>query len=315
MLFGQELKLSYVRQLSGVKKMKLMQTMLFVPGNNAGNLLDAAIYRADSLVFDLEDAVSIHEKDSARELVKNAIKYVEYPCAVGVRVNHIDTPFGRDDLEEIMKVRPSFLRLPKSEKEEDIIKVDEIVTKTEKNYGYEEGSIKFVLTIETAKGIINSYKLALSCKRVIAIGIGAEDLATDLQANRTKSGNEILFAKNQLLLSARAAGVGALDNVYADVNDEEGFRADTQLGKDLGFNGKSVIHPNQIPVVHRIYSPTETEIRNAQNVIAAYQEALANNSGVIALNGKMIDGPVVTRAERILNYGRAVGKVKDGDNI
>lgn len=293
--------------------MKLRRTMLFVPGNDPGKLFNAGIYGADSIVFDLEDAVAVGEKDSARDLVKNAILYNEYPCEVGVRINHISTPFGYDDIREIMKARPAFLRAPKSEDPADIVAVDELITHWEKEYGYETGTVKIVLTIETALGIMNSYQLAKASKRVVAIGLGAEDLAADLETNRTSSGREILFARSQLLLSARAAKVQAIDNVYADVKNEEGFIADTLLGKELGFNGKSVIHPNQVDVVHRIYTPTSDEVRKAQKILAAYQEALAKKSGVIALDGKMIDGPIVTRAERTLRYAQAVGLVKDGE--
>jgi citrate lyase subunit beta/citryl-CoA lyase len=293
--------------------MKLRRTMLFVPGNDSGKVLHAGIYHPDSIVFDLEDAVSIYEKDAARDLVKNALAYNEYPCEVGVRINHISTPYGYDDLEEIMKVRPDFIRLPKSEDEEDIVKVDKIITKAEQQHGYEPGTVKMVLTIETAKGILNSYRLATASKRVVAIGIGAEDLSADLKATRTKTGREIFFAKSALLLSARAAGIQAIDNVFADVSDMEGFAADVRFGKELGFDGKSVIHPKHVAVVHRIYSPSEQEIGKAKAVLAAYQEALANKSGVIALNGKMIDGPIVARAERVLQYARAMGILQEGD--
>lgn len=287
--------------------MNLRRTMLFMPGNNPHMLLNADIYKADSIVFDLEDAVSVNEKDAARDLVRNALKYNEYGCEVGVRVNHISTPFGYDDLEAMMSVKPDFLRLPKSETVEDIVKVDEFVTNAEARYGYDAGSVKFVLTIETALGIINAYALAKSSKRVVAMGIGAEDFAADMQANRSREGKEILFAKSQLLLSARAAKIQALDNVFADVNDVDAFIAETQLGKDLGFDGKSVIHPSQIPLVHRIYAPSEAELAKAKLILAAYDEAMANKSGVIALNGKMIDGPIVKRAERALCYAQAIG--------
>lgn len=286
--------------------------MLFVPGNDPGKLLNAGIYHPDSIVFDLEDAVSIHEKDAARDLVKNAIKYNEYPCEIGVRVNHISTPYGYDDLAEILKVCPDFIRLPKAEDEEDIVKVDTLISQAEQKYGYEPGRIKMILTIETAKGIMNSYKLAITSKRVVAIGIGAEDLTADLKTTRTKTGQEIFFARNYLLLSARAAGIQAIDNVFADVMDIEGFMADVRMGKQLGFDGKSVIHPKHVALVHQIYAPTENEIVKAQQILAAYQQALANKSGVIALNGKMIDGPIVARAERVLQYARVTGAFEDG---
>ena len=295
--------------------MKLRRTMLFVPGNDPGKLFNAGIYGADSLVFDLEDAVSVGEKDAARDLVKNAIMFNEYPCEVGVRINHISTPFGYDDLREIMKARPAFIRVPKSEETADIVAVDDYITQLEKEYGYEVGGVKIVLTIETALGIINSYQLAKSSKRIVAIGLGAEDFAADLETNRTADGREILFARSQLLLSARAAKVQAIDNVYADVANEAGFMADTLLGKELGFSGKSVIHPNQVEIVHRIYTPTPHEVSKAQKIIGAYQEALAKKSGVIALNGKMIDGPIVARAERTLRFAQAVGLVEDGELV
>ena len=295
--------------------MKLRRTMLFVPGNDPGKLFNAGIYGADSLVFDLEDAVSVGEKDAARDLVKNVIMFNDYPCEVGVRINHISTPFGYDDLQEIMKARPAFIRVPKSEETADIVAVDDYITQLEKEYGYEVGGVKIVLTIETALGIINSYQLAKSSKRIVAIGLGAEDFAADLETNRTADGREILFARSQLLLSARAAKVQAIDNVYADVANEAGFMADTLLGKELGFSGKSIIHPNQVEIVHRIYTPTLNEVSKAQKIIGAYQEALAKKSGVIALNGKMIDGPIVARAERTLRFAQAVGLVKDGELV
>ena len=295
--------------------MNLRRTMLFVPGNDPGKLFNAGIYGADSIVFDLEDAVAVGEKDAARDLVKNALLYNEYPCEVGVRINHISTPFGHDDIREIMRARPAFLRVPKSEDPADIVTVDELISRWEREYGHEVGSVKMVLTIETALGILNSFQLAKASRRVVAIGLGAEDLAADLETNRTPSGREILFARSQLLLSARAAKVQAIDNVYADVKNEDGFIADTLLGKELGFNGKSVIHPNQVDIVHRIYTPTLAEVEKARRILAAYREALAKKSGVIALDGKMIDGPIVARAERTLRYAQAVGLVKDGESI
>ena len=293
--------------------MNLRRTMLFVPGNDPGKLFNAGIYGADSIVFDLEDAVAVGEKDAARDLVRNALLYNEYPCEVGVRINHISTPFGHDDIREIMRARPAFLRVPKSEDPADIVTVDELISRWEREYGHEVGSVKMVLTIETALGILNTFQLAKASRRVVAIGLGAEDLAADLETNRTPSGREILFARSQLLLSARAAKVQAIDNVYADVKNEDGFIADTLLGKELGFNGKSVIHPNQVDIVHRIYTPTLAEVEKARRILAAYREALAKKSGVIALDGKMIDGPIVARAERTLRYAQAVGLVKDGE--
>ncbi|ATW24985.1 HpcH/HpaI aldolase/citrate lyase family protein [Candidatus Formimonas warabiya] len=290
---------------------KLRRTMLFIPGNDPGKLQSAGIYRSDCLVFDLEDSVSVNEKDAARILVRNAIMYIEYPSEIGVRINGLDTSYGRDDLATILPAKPAFIRLPKAEKVDDIQELDRIISAAERKYQFQSGTIKIVLTIETAKGILSAYHLAVASPRVIGIGMGAEDLVADLKGSRTREGNELLFAKSQILYAARAAGVQAIDNVFSDVNDEEGFREDTNWGRILGYDGKSVIHPNHIPIVHEIYAPSEKEIDLAKNVLAAYQEAVQNKSGVIALNGKMIDGPVVTRAERVMQYARALGMIRE----
>ncbi len=290
---------------------KLRRTILFIPGNDPGKLQSAGIYRSDCLVFDLEDAVSVNEKDAARILVRHAIMDIEYPSEIGVRINGLDTPYGHADLETVLPAKPEFIRLPKAEKVEDIHELDQIIGDAEAQYGFQTGAIKIMLTIETAKGILNAYHLATASPRIVGIGMGAEDLVADLKGIRTRDGQELLFAKSQLLYAARAAGIQAIDNVFSDIHDEEGFRNDTRLGRILGYDGKSVIHPNHIPIVHEIYTPSEKEIEHAQNVIAAYQEALQKKSGVIAFNGKMIDGPIVTRAQRIIQYAVALGMIRE----
>jgi len=201
--------------------------------------------------------------------------------------------------------------LPKAENVEDIHELDQIISDAEAEYGFQRGTIKIMLSIETAKGILNAYNLAVASPRIIGIGMGAEDLVADLKGIRTRDGKELLFAKCQILYAARAAGVQAIDNVFSDIKDEEGFRNDTKLGRVLGYDGKSVIHPNHVPIVHEIYTPSEKEIEHAKNVLAAYNEALTEKSGVIALNGKMIDGPIVTRAERVIKYAVALGMIRE----
>ncbi|ATW24980.1 HpcH/HpaI aldolase/citrate lyase family protein [Candidatus Formimonas warabiya] len=289
----------------------LRRTMLFIPGNDPGKLQSAGIYRPDCLVFDLEDAVAVNEKDAARILVRNAILHIPYPSEIGVRINGLDTPYGQDDLAAVLPAQPGFIRLPKSEQVEDIQALDQIIGAAEKKYGFESGAIKIMLTIETAKGILQAYHLAAASPRIIAIGMGAEDLMADLKGSRTRDGQELWFAKSQVLYAARAAGVQAIDQVFADTRDEEGFRKDTQFGKMLGYDGKSVIHPNQVPMVHEIYTPSEEEIHQARKVLAAYQQALEKKSGVVALNGKMIDRPVVARAERVMQYAAALGVIRE----
>ena len=292
---------------------KLRRSMMFVPGNNPGMLQNAGIYGADTIIFDLEDSVSINEKDSARFLVRNAIQRIKYPTEVAVRINHISTPFGRADLEAILAVKPDLIRLPKAETAQDIQVIDEIITKAEEKYGYPQGAIKMMAAIETAFGLMNAYAIASASPRMVAIAIGGEDFIADLQTNRTSHGNELFVARAQLLLAARAAGIQAIDTVYSDVNNEEVFIAETTAIKEMGFDGKSVINPRQIKLVHGIFTPTAKQIQQAERILEAYQTALANKSGVIALDGKMIDGPIVARAERTLAYATAVGVRKEAD--
>lgn len=285
----------------------LYRTMLFIPGNDPAKLRDAGIYGSDCVIFDLEDAVAVTEKDAARILVRNALLEFDYPCKVGVRINHISTIFGFDDLVMVLEGQPDFIRLPKTETAQDICEIDKIITEAEKKYGFPINSIKIMASIETAKGVLNAPAIAAASPRMLAIALGPEDFTVDMQAVRSRSGEEIYVAKSLILLAARAAGIHATDTIFADFKDEEGLLADTTKGKQLGFDGKSVIHPCQIPIVHKAYQPTAVEIENSVMIVAAARQALENNLGVTAVNGKMIDGPIIVRAQRILDYAKAYG--------
>ncbi len=286
---------------------KMRRTMMFVPGNNPGMLQNAGIYGADTIIFDVEDAVSIGEKDSARHLVAEAIRTINYPCEVAVRINHISTPYGYKDLEVILPSHPDLIRLPMAQSADEIKEIDGIITAAEEKYGFEPGSIKMMAAIETPKGLFNAQAIAEASPRMVAIAIGAEDFIANLKTTRSKDGSELVVARGHLVLAARAAGVQVIDTVFSDVNDEEGFIAEVKRIKQLGFDGKSVINPRQIGIVHDIFMPTEKEIEFSKRVLAAFKEALAKNSGVISLDGKMIDKPIVDRAERVLAYAEAAG--------
>lgn len=289
---------------------RLRRSMLYVPGNNPGMIRDANIYGADSIMFDLEDSVSLNEKDSARFLVYEALKIMDYgQTEILVRVNGLDTPYGRDDFEAIVRAKPDAIRLPKTETPEDVEKADLLITQIEREAGMEYGTIKLMAAIESALGVINAYKIATASKRLIGIAIGAEDFVTDLRTTRSKEGIELLAARSQILFAARAAGIDALDTVFSDVDDEEGFIREVKLIKQLGFDGKSLINPRQINIVHDIYTPTEAEIKKSIAVIEAAREAESRGSGVISLNGKMIDKPIVERARRVLELAKAVDRV------
>ncbi len=289
---------------------------MYVPGNNPGMIKDAHIYGSDSIMFDLEDSVSLNEKDAARFLVYNALKTIDYEgVETVVRVNGLDTPFGKDDFEAIIRAKPDIIRLPKTEKLEDVLEADELITEVEKKIGMEVGTIKLMAAIESALGIINAYEIAKASPRMVAIAIGAEDFVTDMKTTRSLEGVELLNARSQILLAARATGLYALDTVFSDVNDEEGFINEVKHIKQLGFDGKSVINPRQIGPVHEIYTPTEKDIEKSIRVLHAIEEANRKGSGVISLDGKMIDGPIVDRARRVIELAKATGAYKGDEKI
>lgn len=290
--------------------------MMFIPGNNPSMITDGHIYGSDSIMFDLEDAVSLREKDSARFLVYNALKTIDYGTTeTVVRVNGLDTPFGRDDFEAMVRAKVDVIRLPKTDTAEEVIEADNLITEIEKKIGLEVGTIKLMAAIESPLGILNAYKIATASKRLMAMALGAEDFVTNMKTTRSADGIELLAARSQILLATRAAGIYALDTVYSDIDNEEGFINEVRLTKQLGFDGKSVIHPKQIGIVHKIYEPTKEEIEHAIRVLYGIKEAERKGSGVIAVDGKMVDGPIVDRAYRVIELAKAAGVYKEGDFI
>ena len=287
---------------------KLRRTMMYVPGNNPGMVKDAHIYGADSIMFDLEDSVALNEKDAARFLVYNALKSIDYEgTETVVRINGLDTPYGMEDLEAIVRAQPDVIRLPKTECAQDIIDVEGEIERIEKEAGIPVGKTKMMAAVEGALGALNAYEIATASKRLMGIAIGAEDYVTDLKTTRSPEGIELLAGRSQIILAARAAGIYAFDTVYSDVNNEEGFEKEVKLIKQLGFDGKSVVNPRQIDPVHRIYTPSQKEIDKAVRVIKAAEDAAKRGSGVVSLNGKMVDKPIIERAQRALMLAEAAG--------
>ena len=279
---------------------RLRRTMMFVPGANAAMLRDAPLYGADSIMFDLEDAVSLKEKDSARVLVHSALKTFDYGnIEIVVRINALDAG-GAEDIEAMVLAGVDVIRLPKTETAQDIIDVEAVITEVEQQNDIPVGTTKMMAAIESAEGVLNAPAIAKSSTRLIGIALGAEDYVTNMKTRRHPDGQELFFARSMILHAARAAGIAAIDTVYSDVDNTEGFEAEVRLIKQLGFDGKSVINPRQIPLVNTIYAPTEKEIQNAKEVIWGIREAEAKGSGVITVNGKMVDKPIVERAERVI---------------
>ena len=292
---------------------KLRRTMMYVTGNNPANVMDAHLYGSDSIMFDLEDSVSIKEKDAARFLVYHALTTVDYgDTETVVRINGLETPFGRADLEAMVRAQPDVIRLPKTETVEDVLEVEGIIAEIEEKIGIEVGTTKMMAAIEGPLGVMNAYEIAKSSKRLIGIAIGGEDFVTSIKTTRSAEGVELLAARSQIVLAARAAGIYALDTVYADISNDEGFIAETKLIKQLGFDGKSVVHPRQVGLAHMVFAPTEKEIKHAIRVVDAVDEGERKGLGVIVVDGKMVDGPIIDQAYRIIELAKAAGMYKDG---
>ncbi|HLQ39548.1 MAG TPA: citrate (pro-3S)-lyase subunit beta [Tetragenococcus sp.] len=292
---------------------RLRRTMMFVPGQNAAMLRDAPLYGADSIMFDLEDAVSLKEKDAARTLVHHALRTFDYSnVETVVRINGLDAG-GKMDVEAMILAGVDVIRLPKTETAQDIIDVDQVITEVEKQYGIQAGKTHMMAAIESAEGVLNARDIAKASTRLIGIALGAEDYVTNLKTRRYPDGQELFFARSMILHAARAAGIAAIDTVYSDVDNTEGFENEVRLIKQLGFDGKSVINPRQIPLANKIYAPTEKEVQDAKEVIWGIREAEAKGSGVISVNGKMVDKPIVERAERVIALALAANMIKEED--
>lgn len=284
---------------------RIRRTMMFMPGNKPKMLNNGASYGANCLILDLEDAIAVTQKDAARNLVAFALRELDFPCEIAIRPNHISTPYGLDDLKVVLPAKPDIIRLPKVESAEDIKFVSDMIDEVEAKEGFTPGTIKMMAAIETVKGMRQAYQIATASPRMVALAIGGEDYITDLQTHRTEHGIELFFARSQLLAAAREAGIQAIDTVYSNVKNMDGFRDEVTRIKEMGFDGKSVVHPSQIAVVNEIFTPSDDEIRHALKVVKASADAAARGVGVITVNGKMIDGPLITRAERIIAQAEA----------
>ncbi|MBS6188524.1 citrate (pro-3S)-lyase subunit beta [Haemophilus parainfluenzae] len=286
--------------------MKLRRSMLFVPGSNAAMLSNSFIYKPDSIMFDLEDAVALKEKDSARLLVAHALQHPLYQeIETVVRVNPLDSEFGLLDLNAVVRAGVDVVRMPKTETAQDVVDMDNAITDIEKICGREVGSTKMLAAIESPLGITQANQIATASKRLIGIALGAEDYVRNLKTERSPEGIELLFARCSILQAARAAGIQAFDTVYSNANNEEGFLKEAALIKQLGFDGKSLINPRQIELLHNLFAPTQKDVDQAKRIIEAAKEAEKQGSGVVSLNGKMIDAPIIDRAKLVLERAKS----------
>ncbi len=288
-------------------KDRLRRTRLYLPGNNPDLMLNAGLFGADCVILDLEDSVAPAEKDAARALVRNTLLSVDFGSTERiVRINPLSTGYGRSDIEMIVPALPDCILIPKCDGAKDVKDVEGIVAAIEKQNGIET-EILLMPLVETAKGVLNAYEIGAASDRVVALCFGAEDFTADVGVERTKEGRESFIARCMLVLGAKAAGVGAIDTVYSDVQDTDGLVESTREAMAIGFEGKGVIHPAQIGPIHQVFTPTPERIEYAQKVVAAIEQARAAGSGVATIKSKMIDAPIEKRARRILRLAAALG--------
>jgi citrate lyase subunit beta/citryl-CoA lyase len=301
--------------MADVKRLKrLRRTMMFLSAQKPGMIRDAYLYGCDSLMFDLEDAVAENQKDAARFSLFHALTSIDYQDVEKiVRINGLDTPHWREDVRVSVAAGCDGIRIPKCEHAEDVHAVVEAIEAAEKAFGVEPGYTMVMAALESPMGILNAYEICVACpERMIGVAISGGDFRKCMQTSYVPGGIEMQTARGMMLLAARAAGVQCFDTVFTDLNDMEGFRAEVLQNRQMGFDGKSLINPQQIAVVHEIFAPSEKEIRNAERILRAYRQNAASGVGVFTVDGKMIDIAFVPGAERVIALAKASG-IYEGD--
>ena len=295
------------------ERFRLRRTMMFMNAQKPGLIKDAYIYGCDSIMLDLEDAVAENQKDAARFSLYHALKSVDYgDTEVIVRINGLDTPHWQEDIRVCVAGGADGIRIAKCESAQDVKAVEAAVTAAEEEFGVERGRTLLMAALESPKGILNAYEICAASERMFGVAISGGDLRKCLQTSPTRDGVDMLAARGQVILAARAAGIQCFDTVFTDLDDQEGFEAEVLQNKAMGFDGKSLINPKQIRFVHQVFAPTEKEVRQAEKILRAYREQSAAGVGVFTVDGKMIDIAFIPGAERTLKLARACG-MYDGE--
>ena len=277
------------------KKDRFRRSRLYLPGNEPKFYPNAGLHKPDAIILDLEDSVAPTEKKSAQLIVRNALRSVDfYGAERMVRINQL--PKGLDDLEYIVPHNVHVILIPKVESSDEIKTIEAKIIELKKKHKI-KNDIFFMPIIESAKGVMNAYNIATASENNCALAIGLEDYTADIGTQRTVEEKESFMARSTIVAAAKAAGIQPIDTVFSDINDMEGLLKSTLEVKSLGFEGKGCIHPRQIKIVHEAFAPTEIEIEKAQKIVTAFNEAKAKGLGVVSLGSKMIDAPVVKRAE------------------
>ncbi|KRK47721.1 Citrate (pro-3S)-lyase [Secundilactobacillus kimchicus JCM 15530] len=282
--------------------------MIFLNTQRAALVKDAFVYHPDCVIFDLEDAVAENEKDSARIQLYQTLKQLDYQGVERwVRVNALDSDLINEDIRAAVAGGAEGIRLPKTETAAEVKAAAQKIEAAEKEFGRTVGQTMLMAALESPLGIMNAYEIATADDRMMGIALSAGDYTRTMHAKRTVAGTELFGARSQMLIAARAAGVMAFDTVYTDTDNEEGFKEELRLIKNMGFDGKSCINPKQIGITHEIFNPSEQEIQHAEHVMEAVQDSKDNGVGVLTVDGKMVDIAWVEGAERTLKLAKAAG--------
>lgn len=289
----------------GTQKQRMRFSRLYLPGNTPKLALNAGIHKPNGIILDLEDSVAPEKKAEATLLVRNALRQVNfYGAERMVRINQL--PQGVDDLKYIIPHNIHVILLPKCESKNDIITVNQEIEKIKQKNKIID-TVYLMPIIESALGVVNAYEIAASANNVVALAIGLEDYTADIGAKRTQVATESFYARTQLVNSCKAAGIQAIDSVFSDVADMEALLENVKTSKSLGFEGMGCIHPRQINVIHKGFAPDENDIEKAKKIVNAFIEATEKGLGVVSLGSKMIDPPVVKRAQQTIDIAINLG--------
>ena len=292
-------------------KKRLRRTMMFLNAQKPGLIKDPYIYKPDSIMLDLEDAVAENQKDAARFSLYHALKEINYRgCERVVRINGLDTPYWEEDIHCAVAGGCDAIRIPKTESALDVQRVETVVEECEKKYGIPEGQTLIMAAIESARGVMKALDICEASERMFGIALSGGDYTKDLQTHITGTGLELMGARQNMIIAARAAGVQCFDTVYTNLDDMDGFRRDVETIHLMGFDGKSIINPRQINIVHEIFTPTQKDIIFAEKVVKEIDEKKKLGIGVFTVDGKMIDIAFYDGAKRTIELAKASGVYK-----
>ena len=271
-------------------KKRLRRSMMFLNCQKPGLIKDPYIYGPDSIMLDLEDAVAENQKDAARYSLYHALQEIDYRGVERVvRINGLDTPHWKEDIRVCVAGGADTIRIAKTESAQDVHTVEEAVLAAEREFGRPEGSTLLMAALESCRGVLNALEICESSERLIGIALSGGDYTKDLQTSITGTGVELMGARQRMIMAARAAGVQCWDTVFTNLDDMEGFRKETEMIKLMGFDGKSLVNPRQISIVHEVFTPTEKDIIFAEKVVREIDDKKAKGIGVFTVDGKMID--------------------------